>query len=107
MRNEAVSHESAEGIETGLDDQIIFPPNRPMIIEAGKLARAEQDRLERQYELQNGQTPRGRAKTATRGVFLPDKRGGRASGAIPMNKHPDLFDFPDFFYFIGAGADQI
>ena len=91
MRNEAVSHKSAEGIETGLDDQIIFPPNRPMIIEAGKLARAEQDRLERQYELQNGQTPRGRAKTATRGVFIPDKTRGAGFRSHPHEQTPRPF----------------
>jgi hypothetical protein len=41
------------------DDESIFPtPNRRLIIEAGKLARAEQARLEKEYRLQAGRRPK-------------------------------------------------
>ena len=39
-------------------DEIIFPPNRRLIIQAGKLARAEQERLEREYRLRDGRRPK-------------------------------------------------
>jgi hypothetical protein len=64
MRNDTVSQESAEGMETGpinptSDDEVIFStPNRQRIIVAGKCARAEQARLEKVLGLQDGRTPR-------------------------------------------------
>jgi hypothetical protein len=46
-------------IET--DDEIIyFPPNRQLIAKVGQLAKAEQQRLEREYGLQDGRRPRKR-----------------------------------------------
>ena len=45
-------------------------PNRRLIIEAGKRARAEQERLERDFRLQDGRTPRGRSETdPPEGIF--------------------------------------
>ena len=64
MRNEAVSQESPEGMEIGpitpgSDDEIIFTtPHRELIRQAGRLAAAEQRRLERLLGLQDGRTPR-------------------------------------------------
>jgi hypothetical protein len=47
MTNGTVSQESATRAET--DDEVIyFTPNRQRIIRAGKCARLEQERLERQ-----------------------------------------------------------
>jgi hypothetical protein len=64
------SHES-QGMETGSirqltsdlptpesdDEPVYFTPNQRRIIAAGKLARAEQERLERESRLLRGQTP--------------------------------------------------
>ena len=36
------------------DDEIIYTPNRRAVIVAGKCARAEQERLEREYRLRDG-----------------------------------------------------
>jgi hypothetical protein len=61
MRDDTVSQESTEGTETGpeSDDIDYFPtPHRQLVAVAGRLARAEQQRLERQYQLANGRTPR-------------------------------------------------
>jgi hypothetical protein len=56
MRNGTVSQESAAGPE--LDDEpVYFTPNQQRIIRAGELARAEQERLERESRLLRGQTP--------------------------------------------------
>jgi hypothetical protein len=60
MRNDTVSQESAEGMETGPisdDEPVYFTPNQQRIIAAGKLARAEQQRLERECRLLRGQIP--------------------------------------------------
>ena len=40
------------------EDEMIYPPNRHVIIVAGKWARAEQERLEREYGLQDGRRKR-------------------------------------------------
>jgi hypothetical protein len=40
------------------DETIEYTANRRRIVEAGKLARGEQARLEKQLGLQNGRTPR-------------------------------------------------
>ena len=41
------------------EDQIIFTtPNRRQIVAAGRLARAEQERLEKELGLRDGRTPR-------------------------------------------------
>jgi hypothetical protein len=61
MRNEAVSQESAEGMETGMesDEAIVYTSHhRELIVLAGKCAQAEQRRLEQQLGLQDGRTPR-------------------------------------------------
>jgi hypothetical protein len=61
MRNDTVSRESREDMEMGpgSDDIDYFPtPHRELIRQAGKLARAEQARLEKQLGLQNGRTTR-------------------------------------------------
>ena len=64
MRNGTVSQESAAGAETGpinpeSDDEIIYSmPHRELIAAFGRLARAEQQRLEKELGLQNGRTPR-------------------------------------------------
>jgi hypothetical protein len=51
------------------DDEIIdYTPNRRLITEAGKLARAEQERLEKEYRLQDGRTRR--PKTEDPGGFF-------------------------------------
>ena len=69
------------------DDIDYFPtPNRQLIIEAGRLARAEQARLEQEYRLQDGRTRR--PKTDPRGCFSADGRPGRSLGAIPPHKRP-------------------
>ena len=39
------------------DEPIYYTPNQQRIIRAGELARAEQQLLERQYQLDNGRTP--------------------------------------------------
>jgi hypothetical protein len=42
-----------------LDDEVIYPtPHRALVAAAGRLARAEQQRLEKELGLQNGRTPR-------------------------------------------------
>ena len=61
MRNDTVSQQLAEGMETGpgSDDIDYFPtPHRELIRQAGRLARGEQAMLEQQYRLANGRTPR-------------------------------------------------
>jgi hypothetical protein len=64
MRNEAVSQESPDGMETGPinpdpDDEVIaYTAHRQLVILAGKCAQAEQRRLEKQLGLQDGRTPR-------------------------------------------------
>ena len=61
MRNDTVSQESAARAETGptSDDIDYFPtPHRELVAAAGRLARAEQQRLEKELGLQNGRTPR-------------------------------------------------
>ena len=64
MRNDTVSQESPDGMETGpikpeSDDEIIYStPHRELVAAAGRLARAEQQRLEKELGLQNGRTPR-------------------------------------------------
>jgi hypothetical protein len=61
MRNGTVSQESAEGMETGptSDDEVIaYTAHRRLIAEAGRLARAEQQRLEKELGLLDGRTPR-------------------------------------------------
>jgi hypothetical protein len=46
-------------METGPDDETIFTtPHRQLIRQAGRLARAEQQRLEKELGLQGGRTPR-------------------------------------------------
>jgi hypothetical protein len=40
------------------DETIYSTPHRRLIIEAGKLARAEQERLERETVLEKGRTPK-------------------------------------------------
>jgi hypothetical protein len=75
MRNETVSHESAESIEIGPitpesgDEIIAYPRNSRLIIEAGKRARAEQALLEREYQLQDGRTPRAAQTDPREGIF--------------------------------------
>ena len=54
MLNGTVSQESATRAETD-DEPIYFTPNQKRIIAAGKCARAEQERLERQ--LRDSRTP--------------------------------------------------
>jgi hypothetical protein len=51
MRTETVSQKSAEETEIETIDHC---PHRARIIEAGKLARAEQERLEREYRRRRG-----------------------------------------------------
>jgi hypothetical protein len=61
MRNEAVSQESTEGMETGpeSDDIGYFPtPHRELVAAAGRLARVEQARLEKLLGLLDGRTPK-------------------------------------------------
>jgi hypothetical protein len=59
MRNEAVSQESAEGMETGPesdDEAIVYTSHhRELIRQAGRLAKAEQERLERESRLRRRQ----------------------------------------------------
>jgi len=59
MRNEAVSQESPEGMETGpeSDEVIAYTAHRHLVILAGKCARLEQARLEQLLRLENGRTP--------------------------------------------------
>jgi hypothetical protein len=59
MQNDTVSQESAAGAETGpeSDETIYSTPHRELIRQAGRLARAEQERLERESRLLRGQTP--------------------------------------------------
>jgi hypothetical protein len=75
MRTDTVSHESAEGTETGPDDTLIaainYIPNRRLIIAAGKLAKAEQERLERELGLQDG----CRRPKRTPGGYFPLTKG--------------------------------
>ena len=59
MRNDTVSQESPEGMETGPDDEPVYStPHRELVTTAGRLARAEQARLEKLLGLENGRTPR-------------------------------------------------
>ena len=60
MRNEAVSQESAAGAETGMesDEPVYSTPHRELVAAAGRLARAEQEHLEKLLGLDNGRTPR-------------------------------------------------
>ena len=61
MRNDTVSQESREGMETGpeSDDIDYFPtPHRELVAAAGKLARVEQAKLEKLLGLDNGRTRR-------------------------------------------------
>jgi hypothetical protein len=59
MRSETVSHESADETETGLLEAIAYIPNRRLVVAAGRLARAEQQRLEQQLQLRDGRQGRG------------------------------------------------
>ena len=67
------------------DEPIYSTPHRRLIIEAGKLARAEQERLEREL----GRPPR--PKRDPRWVFSRGRRPGRATGAMPLCVHPRFF----------------
>ena len=62
MLNGTVSQELAAKAETGpeLDDETILldTPDRELVAAAGRLARAEQQRLEKELGLVNGRTPR-------------------------------------------------
>ena len=46
------------GGPTSDDETIEYVPNRRVVITAGKCARAEQERLEKELGLQDGRTPR-------------------------------------------------
>jgi hypothetical protein len=75
-------------IETESDDEIIFlTPNRQLIAKAGRLARAEQERLEQEYRLQDG---RRRPKRRTRGVFSSDKRPAGLQEPSPCTNVPAI-----------------
>jgi hypothetical protein len=72
-----------------------FPPNRRLIIQAGKLARAEQARLEREYRLRDGRRPKTEDPG---GIFSADEGTHRASGAISPHIRPPWFPiFWEFF----------
>jgi hypothetical protein len=43
-----------DGLGPESDDENVYTPNRRAVITAGKCARAEQERLEREYRLRDG-----------------------------------------------------
>jgi hypothetical protein len=74
-------------------DEIIFPPNRRLIIQAGKLARAEQERLEREYRLRDGRRP----KTEDPGGYFQLTK----APAGLQEPSPRTYAPPGFLFFFG------